>query len=112
MAVEAALQESTAESSYEQGQRADLPDHEEAREESDGREVEDGGEDSLHCGDDETAMNDELAQRCRTLVAVAAMNHQEAPQVAELCNGEVGSQRRLLSLLQEQHRSSHFRNIS
>ena len=45
-------------------------------------------------------MDDKLTQGRRTLVAVAAVYHQEAPQVAELCDGEVGSERRLLALLQ------------
>ena len=77
-----------------------LPDHEEAGEEGDGGEVEDGGEDGLHGGDDEAAVDDKLTQGRRTLVAVAAVYHQEAPQVAELCDGEVGGERRLLALLQ------------
>lgn len=53
----------------------------------------------LHGGDDHAAVHDELAQRRRALVAVAAVDHEQPPDVLELRDGEVGGQRRLLSLL-------------
>lgn len=55
-------------------------------------EIEDGGEDGLHSGNDEAAVHDELGQRCRTLVGVAAMDETEARDMLELLNAEVGCQ--------------------
>lgn len=55
-------------------------------------EIEYGGEDGLHGGDDEAAVHDKLGQRCRSLVGVAAMDEAEAGDVLELFNAEVGRQ--------------------
>lgn len=44
-------------------------------------------------------MHDELAQRRRALVAVPAVDHQQAADVLELGDGEVGGQGRLLPFL-------------
>lgn len=44
-------------------------------------------------------MHDELTQRCRALVAVPAMNHEQAADVLKLSDGEVCGQRRLLPFL-------------
>lgn len=44
-------------------------------------------------------MHHKLAERCRALVAVSAVNHKEAADVLKLSDGEVCSQRRLLPLL-------------
>lgn len=57
----------------------------------------------LHGGDDHASVHDELTQSCGTFVAVPAVNHQEAPDVFELSDGEICSQRRLLSLLGWRH---------
>lgn len=53
----------------------------------------------LHGGDDHASVHDELAQRRRALVAVPAVDHQQATDVLKLSDGEVGRQRRLLPLL-------------
>ena len=44
-------------------------------------------------------MDDELAEGGRALVAVAAVHHEQAAEVPELSDGEVGGQRSLLALL-------------
>lgn len=44
-------------------------------------------------------MHDKLTQRCRALVAVPAVNHEQTTDVLKLSDGEVCSQRRLLPLL-------------
>lgn len=53
----------------------------------------------LHGGDDHASVHDELAQSCRALVAVPAVNHEQATDVFKLSDGEVCSQRRLLPFL-------------
>lgn len=56
-------------------------------------------------------MHDKLAQRCRALVAVAAVDHEQPPDVLELRDGEVGRQGRLLTLLKpEKIREGDFRH--
>lgn len=62
-------------------------------------EIEDGGEDSLHGGDDEAAVHDKLGQRCRPLVRVAAVDEAEAGDMLELLDTEVCRQRCLLTFL-------------
>lgn len=44
-------------------------------------------------------MHDELTQRRRALVAVPAVNHEQATDVLKLSDGEVCGQRRLLPFL-------------
>lgn len=56
----------------------------------------------LHGADAETAMDDELTQGRRALVAVTSMNHEQSAQVLELSDGEICSQRRLLPFLKTQ----------
>lgn len=53
----------------------------------------------LHSGDDHASVHDELTQRCRALVAVPAVNHEQATDVLKLSDGEVCGQRRLLPFL-------------
>lgn len=53
----------------------------------------------LHGADAEAAVDDELAERGRALVAVAAVHHEQAAQVLELGDGEVCSQGSLLAFL-------------
>lgn len=53
----------------------------------------------LHGGDDHASVHDELTQCCRALVAVPAVNHEEATDVLKLSDGEVCGQRRLLPFL-------------
>lgn len=57
------------------------PDHKSPLVERNGREVKNSAEDRLHDGYDEAAMDDELTKGGRTLVAVAAVNEQQARQV-------------------------------
>lgn len=61
----------------------------------------------LHGADAETAMDDELAQGRRALVAVASVNHEQSAQVLELSDGEIRSQRRLLPFLKHRHTQTH-----
>ena len=44
-------------------------------------------------------MDDELAERCRSLVAVASVDHEETAQMFELSHGEVCGERGLLAFL-------------
>lgn len=53
----------------------------------------------LHCGDDHPSVHDKLAQRSWALVAVPAMDHEQAANVLKLSDREVCSQRRLLAFL-------------
>ncbi len=53
----------------------------------------------LHGGDDHSSVHDELTQRCRALVAVPAVDHQQATDVLKLSDGEISGQRRLLPFL-------------
>ena len=53
----------------------------------------------LHGADAEAPVDDELAEGGRALVAVAAVHHEQAAEVPELSDGEVGGQRSLLALL-------------
>ena len=39
---------------------------------------------NLHCGDDESPVDDELAEACRPLVAVSAMDKEKSANVTEL----------------------------
>lgn len=115
-------------------ERSSLPDHEEALVQRNGREEENGGEDGLrrkqeagseggsgrgsgsgrvgqllldlHGGDDHPSVHDELSQRGRALVAVPAVNHEQAADVSELSDGEIGRQRRLLPFLQTNQTSA------
>lgn len=57
------------------------PDHKSALVEWNGREVEDSAEYRLHDGNDQATMDDELTKRGGTLVAIAAVNEQQARQV-------------------------------
>lgn len=63
------------------------------------RACEEGCARHLHGGDDHPSVHHELAQRRRALVAVPAVDHQQAADVSELSDGEVCRQRRLLPLL-------------
>lgn len=53
----------------------------------------------LHGADAQAPVDHELAEGSRALVAVAAVHHEQPAEVLELGDGEVGSQRGLLSLL-------------
>ena len=55
----------------------------------------------LHGGDDHPSVHHKLTQSRRTLVAVPAVNHEQAADVLELSDGEVRGQRRLFSFLVE-----------
>ena len=52
-------------------------------------EKEDGAENSLNNGNDQTSVNDKLAQFGRTLIRVATMPQQELGEIAELVDGEI-----------------------
>lgn len=58
----------------------------------------------LHGADTEASVNDELAEGSRALVAVPPMDHKQATEMLELCNGEVCGQGGLFSLLQPRDR--------
>lgn len=58
------------------------------------------GQAHLHCRDDEAPVHDELAERRGALVAAAAVHHEQAADVLEPSDGEVGCQRGLPPLLQ------------
>ena len=52
-------------------------------------------------GDDESSMDNELRQLRRTLVRVSAVPNEQLRKVAELGDREIGSERRLPSLLSD-----------
>ena len=54
----------------------------------------------LHRGDDEAPVHDELAERCRALVAAAPVHHEQTADVLEPRDREVSCQRGLPPLLQ------------
>lgn len=53
----------------------------------------------LHGGDDHSSVHHKLPQRRRALVAVPAVDHEQAADVLELSDGKVCRQRRLLPFL-------------
>jgi len=59
-------------------------------------EEEDRAENSLNDRNDQSTMNDKLAQLCRTFVGISSMPQEQFGKVAELVDGKVSSQRRLL----------------
>ena len=48
---------------------------------------------NLHCGDDESPVDDELAEACRPLVAVSAMDKEKSANVTELKKENNGLER-------------------
>lgn len=53
----------------------------------------------LHGTDAQAPVDDKLAEGCRALVAVSAVDHEETAQMFELSYGEVSGQRGLFSFL-------------
>jgi hypothetical protein len=72
--------------------------HEPTLVQRDRRKIEDRGEDGLHDGNDEPAVDDELRQFSRASVRVAPVPEKQLCQVAELRHGKVGCEGRLLAL--------------
>ena len=66
-----------------------VADHQEPGVQGHAAEVEHGGEDGLHGGDDQAPVDDELGQAGGLLVAVSAVHQQQPPDVAKLGHGEV-----------------------
>jgi hypothetical protein len=75
-----------------------VADHEPTLVQRDRCKIEDRGEDSLHDGDYEPAVDDKLRQFSRASVRVASMPEKQFCQVAELRHGKVGCKGRLLAL--------------
>ena len=75
-----------------------VADHEPTLVQRDRRKIEDRGEDGLHDGNDESAVDDELRQFSRASIRVASVPEKQLGQVAELRYGKVGREGRLLAL--------------
>mmetsp|Transcript_144700 Transcript_144700/g.252232 ORF Transcript_144700/g.252232 Transcript_144700/m.252232 type:complete len:278 (-) Transcript_144700:1551-2384(-) len=75
-----------------------VPDHQPARVDGDGGEVEDGRKDGLDEGDDQAPMEDELRKRRGPQVRVSAVPEDERLAMGELSQGEVCGKCRVLAL--------------
>jgi hypothetical protein len=75
-----------------------IANHEPTLVQRDGRKIENRGEDGLHDGNNESAVDDELRQFGRASVRVAPVPEKQLGQVAELHHGKVGREGRLLAL--------------